>query len=265
MSISFLIHLRNIQMPQTSKMQNIHFSSKVDIKEIPQVKLYLEETVRLNKTRYYAKERKIPVIEEETGRLLEAICFAKQPERVLEIGCGTGYSTYFLLKHILLFFGSSGTILENNKKNEKKFFYTGIDLNRDRISEARKFINEMFVDSLGPDINDRVCLDFIHGNAIKLVPELTGCFDMVFIDAAKLEYQEYAMALDGKLEEGCFVIADNIFYSNKVFQSNTAEHDANSVCGIRDYISYMSENIYFRTVFLNAGDGLALSVYKKVS
>ena len=59
------------------------------------------------------------MIDYEVGRLLEAIIFLKQQKSILEIGCGEGYSTYYILKNF-----KSGT-------------YIGIDLNKDRLAKAK--------------------------------------------------------------------------------------------------------------------------------
>ncbi|GAG80682.1 unnamed protein product, partial [marine sediment metagenome] len=56
------------------------------------------------------------------------------------------------------------------------------------------------------------------GDALKLIPELQYNFDLVFIDAAKYEYPQYIKTLENKLESGALIIADNIFYKNKIFK-----------------------------------------------
>jgi len=47
------------------------------------------------------------------------------------------------------------------------------------------------------------------GDAIKVIPKLTGKFDMVFIDAAKEEYFDYLRLVEKKLHKGSVVVADN--------------------------------------------------------
>ena len=45
-------------------------------------------------------------------------------------------------------------------------------------------------------------IDVIVGDAIKVIPKLTGKFDMVFIDAAKEEYFDYLKLVEKKLHKG---------------------------------------------------------------
>lgn len=48
------------------------------------------------------------------------------------------------------------------------------------------------------------------GEAQKVIPTLSGPFDMVFIDAEKEEYLEYLKLVEGKLKKGGVVVADNV-------------------------------------------------------
>ncbi len=88
---------------------------------------------------------------------------------------------------------------------------------------------------------------------------------MVFIDAAKYQYPYYLEALRGKLNTGCAIIADNIFYSGKIFREEILKHDANSVAGLTEYLEIITGESAFKTSLFNIGDGIALSLYNKDS
>ncbi len=224
-----------------------------DILKIKEIRFCHDEKELLAKLRAEAAAKKIPIIDDATGFLLEALCLIKKPENILEVGCGTGYSTYFLIKKL------------GNESN-----YTGIDLNKERLETAKKFIKMQFNleinrDNSYPDSISRTDrIKFLNGNALKIIPALDQKFDFVFIDAAKYEYPEYIKSLmEGKLSENSIVIADNIFYDDKIFKTQVSKHDQNSVTGLREYIEIITASDYFENYFLNIGDGIALSFYNK--
>ena len=49
----------------------------------------------------------------------------------------------------------------------------------------------------------------INGDALRVIPMLTGRFDFAFIDAAKPDYLDYLRQLEPKLARGAVVVADN--------------------------------------------------------
>ncbi|MDD5658608.1 MAG: methyltransferase domain-containing protein [Actinomycetota bacterium] len=200
-----------------------------DLNKVLSEKEYLEDLGRIS------KEKKIPVINYEVGRFIEAIVFVKKPKNILEIGCGEGYSSYFLVKNL------------------KEAAFTGIDLNNERLCKAKKFINLNF-----PKIN----ANFYHGNALKLIPELKLKFDLVFIDAAKYEYPDYIDVIMEKLNDEALIIADNIFYGEKIFARYIKNHDKNSVKGIKRFMKLIQNKEIFDTKFIDIGDGISLSIYR---
>ena len=208
---------------------------------VNEIKLALavkNEKELLAKLRVEATSKKIPIIDDETGTVLELICFIKKPKNILEIGCGTGYSSYFIIKNL------------GNDSN-----YTGIDLNKERLAIAQEFIKSSFPEKSSGKIQ------FYAGNALKIIPALNQKFDMVFIDAAKHEYSQYIKSLLDRLENNALVIADNIFYDGKIFMENTSKHDTNSIKGIKEYIDFITSSSYFQSHFLDIGDGIAVSFY----
>ncbi|MCL4377484.1 MAG: methyltransferase domain-containing protein [Actinobacteria bacterium] len=217
-----------------------------DFLNFKEIKKYLDEKDLLIKLRSEAAAKKIPIIEYETGAFLEVISILKRPQNVLEIGCGAGYSSYFLIKN-----------LGNNTS------YTGIDLNRERLENAQKFIFETFIDEYGGRGKnlELIKINFIHGNALKIIPVIDEVFDLVFIDAAKLEYPLYIKSLTGKLSKNAVVIADNVFYNDKIFESSFSKHDSRSIAGLREYVEFITTCEYFENHFLDIGDGIALSFF----
>ncbi|MGM0365604.1 MAG: O-methyltransferase [Actinomycetota bacterium] len=199
--------------------------------QIEVLESYLEEKQLISCFKRKAEEEKTPVAEDPVCRFLEMVCFLAKPDRILEIGCGCGYASYFLIKNL-------------------KGSYTGIDLNLERIKKAKLLLKDTFRDK---NIN------FIGGDALKLVPGLEGKFDLVFIDAAKYQYPDYLKSLMGKVHKNAFIIADNILYKGLVFKKHLSGHHKNSLRGIREYLFLVSNKNNFSTRILDIGDGISVS------
>ena len=196
---------------------------------------FLSEKKSLKKIADVSKSNKVPVISNDVGRLLETIIFLRQPENILEIGCGEGYSTYYLIKNL------------------EKGSYTGIDLNKKRIEKAENFISSSF---------PKKKVSFMHGNALKIIPEIKESFDFIFIDAAKYEYPGYLEILLNKLNENAIIVADNVFIDEKIFSNYVKDHDKNSVKGIKEFIKFINNSNLLKTIFLDIGDGVSVSIFR---
>ncbi len=94
-----------------------------------------------------------------------------------------------------------------------------------------------------------------------MTPGLLSKHGMVFIDAAKFEYPGYIESIEKKLLPGVVVIADNIFYKNKIFGEGRGGHDEGSIKDIRGYIDHVTGSLRFKTEFYEVGDGLSVSEY----
>ena len=128
----------------------------------------------------------------EVGSLLSFLSRLKAPSSILEIGVFTGYSTVCLAQGL-----AEGGVLH------------AIEIN----DELEDIIREAY-DRAG--ISRKVQLHF--GDAKEIIPGISGCFDMVYIDANKREYTEYYDLVFDKVSPGGLIVADNVLWDGKVFQ-----------------------------------------------
>ena len=138
------------------------------------------------------------------GRFLSMLSSMIRPEKILEIGTFTGYSALCLAEGL----APNGVLhtLESNEELEP--------LVRRYIAEA--------------NMEHKIRLHI--GDALALLKEIDGPFDLVFIDAAKKEYAAYYDAVFDKVKVGGYLIADNALWSGKILQikmdADTALMDA---------------------------------------
>jgi caffeoyl-CoA O-methyltransferase len=164
------------------------------------------------------------------GRFLSMVSHMISPEAVLEIGTYTGYSAICLA--------------EGLKCGGK--LYT-IDINEELESMVRKYFNEA-------GIEDRV--DYIIGNALKIIPTMNIRFDLVFIDADKENYLNYYHLIFDKVKTGGYIIADNVLWSGKVAEKNSKiDKDTKALMDFNDF-AHQDERV--ENIILPLRDGLMI-------
>jgi caffeoyl-CoA O-methyltransferase len=125
--------------------------------------------------------------------VLSALSHMIKPSAILEIGTYTGYSAICLS--------------EGLKENGKLFT---IDINDELEGMVRKYFQQAGVEKK---------INYLIGNAIDIIPGIKETFDMVFIDADKINYSNYYDLVFDKVRPGGFIIADNVLWSGKVLDS----------------------------------------------
>ena len=124
------------------------------------------------------------------GRILSMFSHMLKPKNVLEIGTYTGYS--------------ASCFAEGMQPDGK---LVTIDINNELETMATSYFEKS---GYGNQIDMRV------GNAIDIIPTLDMKFDLVFIDADKHNYSNYYDLVIDKVNQGGFIIADNVLWSGKV-------------------------------------------------
>lgn len=102
------------------------------------------------------------------------------------------------------------------------------------------------------------------GEALKNLTQIEseGPFDLVFIDADKVNYPAYGAWALRNLRMGGLLMADNTFAWGHIAEktlSGTAEENQ-SVEALRDFNKMIAQGKAFRTTMLPTGEGLTLAV-----
>ncbi len=127
------------------------------------------------------------------GRLLSLLSKMIRPERILEIGTYTGYSALCMAEGLT----ETGKIIT-------------LDINAQLEDFVRSYISES---DYASKIDYRIC------NAMEEIPQLDEQFDLVFIDADKMNYINYYNLVFDKVKSGGYILSDNVLWSGKVIQT----------------------------------------------
>lgn len=126
------------------------------------------------------------------GNFLKMMSFMIRPKNILEIGTYTGYS---------------GICLAQGLQENGKLFT--IDINAELEDMCRSYFDEA-------GLSEKI--DYRIGNALDIIPNIKEKFDLVFIDADKINYSNYYDLVFDQVNSGGFIIADNVLWSGKVCQ-----------------------------------------------
>lgn len=165
------------------------------------------------------------------GRFLSMISRMVRPERILEIGTYTGYSALCLCEGLV----EDGTLVT-------------IDINEELETMTRRYFDE------SPYASQ---IDYQIGNALEIVPTLEGNFDLIFIDADKINYIAYYNMCLSKVCQGGFIIADNVLWSGKVAQTELKKSDKDTPLLI-EFNRMVQEDKRVSNLLLPIRDGLMI-------
>ena len=186
----------------------------------------------------YAKENNIPIMQKDGIAFLMKYIKNNEIKNVLEIGSAIGYSAILM--------ASSGADVKVTTIERDEVNYLECIKNVKKCNFESK-VNVVFQDAL--EVN---------------LAEGTQ-YDLIFIDAAKGQYQKFFEKFQYFLAPNGVIITDNLKFHGYVGKSEEIESKnlKQLVKKIENYIEFLKNNEEFETKFYDVGDGLSVS--KKVS
>lgn len=165
------------------------------------------------------------------GRVLSMLSKLIRPLRVLEIGTYTGYSAICIAEGL----APGGEV------------HT-IDVNEELHDLQRKYFD---LSGWGKQIIQYT------GDAMEIIPTLDQTFDLVFIDADKVNYPGYFNLIIEKMEHGGVILTDNVLWSGKVLEKVKANDKQTNA--LLEYNRLVNEDPRVETVLLPIRDGLTIT------
>lgn len=177
-------------------------------------------------------EENIPIMMDDTISYINKLIEMYNIEDILEIGTAVGYSAI------------------NFALVNEKVKVISIERDQARFIEAVKNVKDF-------DLSKQI--ELVLNDALKL--DINKKFDLIIIDAAKGKNIDFFNRYKDNLKKGGLIITDNTLFHGLVGKSGTipGKNLRSLVRKIENYIEFLKNNEEFSTIFLELGDGLAIS------
>jgi caffeoyl-CoA O-methyltransferase len=164
------------------------------------------------------------------GRILSMISNMIKPQYILEIGTYTGYSAICLSEGLQ----PHGKIIT-------------IDINEELEDLVRNYFDKAGLTKQ---------VEHLTGDALKIIPTLKTNFDLVFIDADKVNYSRYYDLVMPRLNKGGYILADNVLWSGNVIRPvDSSDFDTQA---LMEFNTKVTNDPNVENVLLPVRDGIML-------
>ena len=143
----------------------------------------------------YAKKHDVPIIGPVVARMIYLVAQISGAKRIFEMGSAIGYSTIWLAR-------AAGP--------EAEVYYT--DGDPANAARARGYFKRAGVEN---------SIQIMTGDAVNLIDQVPGEFDLIFIDVDKHQYPEALRKAVPRLRSGGLLLTDNVLWSGKVTRKST--------------------------------------------
>lgn len=181
----------------------------------------------------------VPIIRPAMQSLMRFLLKLHKPVRILEVGTAIGFSAILMAEY-----GPRNCHITTIEKYEKR-----IPLAKSNF-EASGHGNK---------------ITLLEGDAADILKELTGTYDMIFMDAAKAQYIHFMPDVMRLLAPGGLLISDNVMQDGEIIESRFAVTRRNRTihARMREYLFALTHDDTLETVVLPVGDGVTLSIKKE--
>ena len=190
----------------------------------------------LNEIEREARETNVPIIRTQVQSLIKLLLALRKPTSILEVGCAIGFSALLMSEY-----------------TPKSCHITTIEKYEKRIPVARENFRRA-------GREDRITL--LEGDAADILKKMQGCYDMIFMDAAKGQYIHFLPDVLRLLPEGGILLSDNVLQDGDIIESRFAVTRRNRTIHsrMREYLYELKHHPKLETVILPVGDGVTISI-----
>ena len=203
----------------------------------PKIDQYLERLLAeddpvLREMEKLGRSRDFPIVGPQVGRVLFILAKLVGAKRIFEMGSGFGYSAYWFAKAL----SAGGRVYQTegsreNSKQAEDFFRRG------GLSKKA---------------------EFLVGDALELIDQVKGAFDIVFIDMDKENYPRAFQKAKRRIRKGGLILADNVLWFGKVLDGPKDPETK----GILEFTRLLFSDPDFFSTILPIRDGVGVG-YRK--
>ena len=190
------------------------------------------EQLKIEQLKTDARKNNIPIMKDDTANFICEYIITHNVKTILEIGTAVGYSAIqFALA-------------------KEDIFVSTIEYDIERYQIAVKNVAKC-------GLQDRITLYL--GDA--LTTDISGSFDLIFIDGAKAQYTKFFEKFKYQLNDGGVIITDNLSFHGMV-ENPSLTHNYSTkklVHKIQKFIDFLTLNEEFKTEYFELGDKIAVS------
>ncbi len=174
----------------------------------------------------------VPIIRKEMQSFLKLLLAMQKPMRILEVGTAVGFSAILMAQYAPA--GCKIVTIENYEKR--------IPVAKENFKRAGK--------------DEQITL--LEGDAMQILPTLSGEFDMIFMDAAKGQYINFMPDILRLLKSGGVLVSDNVLQDGDIIESHYVVERRNRTIykRMREYMYELTHNEGLVTAVLPVGDGI---------
>ena len=190
--------------------------------------LFVEKDPVLREMQKLGEARDFPIVGPQVGRVLYLLTKLAGAKRIFEMGSGFGYSAYWFARAL----PADGKVFQTegsreNSKQAQDFFRRGGLLKKS---------------------------EFFIGDALELIDQVKGMFDVVFIDMDKENYPAAYKKAKKRIRKGGLLLADNVLWFGRVLEE--AKDPATK--GIKEFTRLLFSDPDFFATILPIRDGVAV-------
>lgn len=180
----------------------------------------------------------VPIIRKEMQSFLKLLLAMQKPMRILEVGTAVGFSAILMAQYAPA--DCKIVTIENYEKR--------IPVAKENFKRAGK--------------DEQITL--LEGDAMQILPTLSGEFDMIFMDAAKGQYINFMPDILRLLKSGGVLVSDNVLQDGDIMESHYVVERRNRTIykRMREYMYELTHNEGLVTAVLPVGDGITVSAKK---